>query len=132
MTYIISYLAALIPLLVLDGVWILVVAKGFYAKHMGFLFQQNMKLAPAGFFYPLYALAVLLLAVLPALENHSWQEALWKGALLGLAAYGAYDLTNHATIANWPLVMTITDMLWGMFVSAATSICAYFLIAYFR
>lgn len=124
----ITYLTTLIPLLALDALWILVVARKFYADTVGFLFSKSMNLIPAAFFYPIYALAVCALAVLPALTSGSWTEALWRGAILGLAAYGAYDLTNHATIDNWPLSMTLVDMAWGTVVTALTSVIAYFII----
>lgn len=132
MNYLLFFFATLIPMTALDALWILVIAKGFYAERMGFLFQKSIQLAPAAAFYPLYALATLLLAVTPAVQSGSWTEALWRGAVLGLAAYGAYDLTNHATIANWPLAMTILDMFWGMTVTAATSVIAYFIIQSFK
>lgn len=132
MSNFIAYLATLIPLAVLDAVWLLVVAKGFYARHMSFLFSKTINITPVLFFYPLYALALLLLVVLPAVAAGSWTQALWRGALLGLAAYGAYDLTNHATIANWPKIMTFVDMGWGVLVSATVSVIAYFLITALR
>lgn len=132
MSNIVAYLATLLPLAVLDAIWLLVVAKGFYAQHMSFLFSKTINFVPVLFFYPLYALAVLLLAVLPAVSAGSWTQALWRGALLGLAAYGAYDLTNHATIANWPKVMTFIDMGWGVFVSTAASVIAYQIIVALR
>lgn len=129
---IINYLATIIPLSILDGIWILGVAKGFYARELGFLFTKSANLVPVAFFYPIYALAVLVLAVMPAVNSGSWFEALWRGALLGLAAYGAYDLTNQATIAGWPTLVTIVDMGWGMSVSALTSLIAYFIITAVR
>ena len=128
MNYFFAYIATLIPLTLLDAFWILVLAKKFYADQMGFLFSKSINLVPVAFFYPLYALCVLVLVVMPAISSASWVEALWRGALLGLAAYGAYDLTNHATIANWPLSMTIVDMAWGITVTALTSVIAYFII----
>ncbi|MBM3205169.1 DUF2177 family protein [Candidatus Uhrbacteria bacterium] len=132
MHYFFAYIAALIPLAILDALWILVLAKKFYAEQMGFLFSKSINMIPVVFFYPLYALGVLLLAILPAISSASWIEALWRGALLGLVAYGAYDLTNHATIAGWPLLMTLIDIAWGVVVTALTSVIAYFLIASFR
>lgn len=108
-----AYIATLIPLAILDAIWILVVAKNFYAQQMGFLFSKTINIAPVVFFYPLYALGILLLVVLPSVASASWVEALWRGAILGLVAYGAYDLTNHATINNWPLAMTLVDIAWG-------------------
>jgi len=131
MAYLIGYFVTLIPLAGLDALWILLVAKEFYAKQIGYLFGPSPVLAPAILFYPLYACTVLFLVVLPAVHEGSWLGALTRGALLGLAAYGAYDLTNHATIGGWPLMMTIADMAWGTFVTAATSFIAFFLIGFF-
>lgn len=131
MTYIIYFLVTLVPLVILDAIWILGVAKNFYATHMGFLFSKSINLIPAGFFYPLYALGILFLVVMPALKSGSSTEVLWRGALLGLVSYGAYDLTNHATIASWPHIMTIVDMSWGTVVTALTSVIAFFVISSF-
>lgn len=132
MNYFLAYIATLIPLTILDALWILVLAKKFYAEQMGFLFSKSINFTPVAFFYPLYALGVLLLVVMPAILSASWTEALWRGALLGLVAYGAYDLTNHATIAGWPVTMTFVDMAWGMSVTALTSVMAYFIITAFK
>ncbi len=132
MNYFLTYIVALITLTVLDVLWILVLAKKFYSEQMGFLFSKSINFTPVLFFYPLYALGVLLLAVIPAISSASWIEALWRGALLGLVAYGAYDLTNHATIAGWPLTMTLIDILWGITVTSLTSVITYFVITAFK
>lgn len=132
MNIFISYLATLVPLVALDAIWILLVAKKFYAQEMGFLFQQSTNLTPVAFFYPLYALAVLALAILPALASGNWVDALWRGALLGLVAYGAYDLTNQATIAGWPTLMTFVDMGWGTVVTGLTAVLGYAIIVALR
>jgi uncharacterized membrane protein len=128
----IAYMATLIPLTALDALWILILAKKFYANQVGFIFAKSINFMPVAFFYPLYALAILFLAVIPASNSASWIEAFWRGALLGLAAYGAYDLTNQATIAGWPTIMTLVDIGWGVAVTALTSIIAYFIIIAFR
>lgn len=128
MNTLVSFFAVFLPLIALDAFWIGVVAKGFYAERMGFLFQVPLNYVPALFFYPIYALAILLLAVEPALAHASAVEALWRGAVLGLAAYAAYDLTNQATIAGWPTSMTIVDIGWGVLVTAVTSALAYFIL----
>mgnify|MGYP000275859112 CR=1 FL=1 len=94
--------------------------------------MSNKNIAPVAFFYPLYALGILVLVVLPSVASASWVEALWRGAILGLVAYGAYDLTNHATISNWPLAMTLVDIAWGATVTAFTSVIAYYLITIFK
>lgn len=122
------YFAVLVPLVILDAVWILILAKSFYTEKLGFLFSNNFNLVPAGLFYPTYALALLLLTVLPAVSTSSWIEALWRGALFGLAAYATYDLTNQTTIANWPTIVTMVDIGWGVLVTTLTSVIAYFII----
>lgn len=123
-----SYFATLIPLVALDALWILVLAKNFYATQMSFLFGKSISFTPIVFFYPIYALGVLMLVVIPAVSAGSWFQALWRGALLGLVAYGAYDLTNQATINGWPTVVTLVDIGWGVIVTALTSLIAYLII----
>lgn len=132
MNYIFYYIATLIPLTLIDMLWILVLAKKFYAEQMGFLFSKSINVVPIVLFYPLYALGILLLVVMPAVSTSSWIESLWRGALLGLMAYGAYDLTNHATIAGWPVSMTLVDMTWGMTVTAITGVISYLIITSFK
>ncbi len=132
MNLLLTYIATLVPMIVLDAIWILVVAKNFYAEQMGFLFTKSVKILPIAFFYPLYAFVILMLVVLPGISSGSWVGVLWRGALLGLAAYAAYDLTNHATIDRWPISMTVVDILWGVVVTALTSAIAYFFITSFK
>ncbi len=128
MNIILRFLAVLFPLTLLDMLWILGLAKNFYAKHMGFLFSEKINLIPVAVFYPLYSMGLLFLAVQPAVTNLSAFEAFWRGALLGLVSYGAYDLTNQATISDWPTLMTLVDIGWGVTVSAVTSLVAYYII----
>jgi len=132
MKYIINYFATLLPLVALDALWIGIISKSFYANLMSNIFSKTMNITPALFFYPIYALAVLLLAVLPAVSSASWCEALWRGALLGLAAYSAYDLSSQATLSGWPTKMTLVDIGWGISVTAITSVIAYFIITAFK
>jgi uncharacterized membrane protein len=131
MKILISYISTLMTFIFLDAIWLGLIAKGFYAKQMGFLFSKSINFIPVLVFYPVYAFGVMILAVLPALSSGSWLEALWKGSLIGLIAYGAYDLTNQATIAGWPALVTIIDISWGIIVTGLTSVIAYFLINLF-
>lgn len=127
-----NFFAILIPLVALDAVWLLGIAKGFYARYMGFLFNQSINFIPIYFFYPIYSLGILFFVLIPALNANSWMEALWRGALLGLVSYGAYDLTNHATISGWPKIMTFVDMGWGVVLTSLTSVIAFFIITSIR
>ncbi|MCX6788917.1 MAG: DUF2177 family protein [bacterium] len=125
------YLTSLVSLLVLDGLWITVIAKSFYKKYLGYIFAEQFVLWPAALFYLLYAFGIFYFVVTPAIEAKSLSVALFRGALLGLLAYSTYDLTNHATIARWPLIITLTDIAWGTFVTAVVSAIAYFVATKF-
>lgn len=122
------YLGVLVSMLVIDGLWITVLAKSFYDQYLGSFFGPNFKLGPAAIFYLIYVLALIVLVIQPALAGQwSLVKTLMLGGLLGLAAYGTYDLTNQATLANWPLIVTIVDMAWGTFVTGVASIIGFYL-----
>ena len=107
--------------LVLDALWLGVIAKGFIQKEMGALLRPKFLLAPAIGFYLLYTAAMVWFAVLPGWEVGDWQAAALTGGILGLAAYGTYDLTNLATLKGFPVRLVFVDMAWGTFVSAASA-----------
>lgn len=132
MKTLITYFSALVSLSLFDFIWLTFIAKDFYGKYLGFLLSKEVNYAPIAFFYPIYSLVIVFLAVIPALAEQSLASALWRGALLGLAAYSAYDLTNHATIANWPLMVTIIDIAWGITATTLASGAAYLVISYFK
>lgn len=117
-TLIRQYLYTLAALLVLDGLWLSTTSQSFYAPRLAHL-TGPVQIGPAVFFYVLYAAVVTGLVVRNSIrERHPILHALRFGALLGLGAYGAYDLTNQATLRDWPLVLTVVDMAWGAFVTA--------------
>lgn len=124
-----TYITILISLLALDIAWIGFVAKSFYQKNLGFIMADKFAIIPAIIFYILYAFGIMYFVVNPALAAKSLSSAVFRGALLGLMAYGAYDLTNHATLAKWPLKVTVIDMAWGVFVTALVSTIAYLIIS---
>ena len=113
-------------LLAIDMVWLGLVAKGFYSDKIGYLMKSEISFVPAGIFYLMFAVAIVFFVLVPNMSA-SWLKVLLTGAFLGLVAYGAYDLTNHATIRDWPLAMTLVDMLWGAVLSGATSVLAFLL-----
>ena len=110
------YLFTLIPLIVLDFLWLQFFAKSFYAKHLGFILAEKFNLIPAVIFYLMYA-AALVFFILRVTNFNSIGSIFLIGAFFGLVAYGTYDLTNQATIKNWPVVVTLVDMAWGSFVT---------------
>ena len=120
MTYIIAYAAALLFFLAVDLPWIAFVMKDFYKAQIGHLMAGQPKLIWAGGFYLAYVVGVVVFAVRPGLEQ-GWITAFLYGALLGAIAYGTYDMTNLATLKDWPLTMTIVDICWGAVLTGSTA-----------
>jgi uncharacterized membrane protein len=123
------YFIALPVFFVIDMAWLGFVAKNFYAKQIGFLMKTNINWPAAIIFYLLFIVGLVLFVIVPALEKHSWVNALLFGVLFGLITYATYDLTNLATIKDWPLLVTIVDLIWGMVLAASVSIISFFIAA---
>jgi len=104
-----------------DLLWLGVVAKGFYRRHLDPIinFQVNWPVAVA--FYLVYITGIIYFAVRPALAGDSIFQAIMIGALFGFFTYATYDLTNWATIADWPCTIVIVDLLWGTVLCATVS-----------
>ena len=103
-------------MLVIDAIWLGVIAKSMYANAMGGLMSPNPNLWAAAAFYLMFPLGLLIFAVLPQADSPVWKAAL-MGALFGFFAYSTYDLTNLAVIKDWPVGLTFIDMAWGTMVS---------------
>jgi uncharacterized membrane protein len=123
--YIKLYFATFIAFLAIDAVWLGLVARTFYRKYIGFLMAPNPNWLAAIIFYLLFVVGILVLAVLPGLDANSLKTTLLRGALLGLIAYATYDLTNLATLKDWPLTVTVVDLIWGTVLSTAVSCVGY-------
>ena len=113
----------------LDMIWLGVAAKNFYAKQIGFLMKANVNWAAAILFYLLFIAGLVVFVVAPAVERGSWLRALLFGALFGLTTYATYDLTNLATLKDWPLAVTVVDLIWGMVLAASVSVASYLVAA---
>lgn len=124
-TYFAAYFFTLVAFLVIDFIWLSTMASRLYRPAIGDLLAENFRLAPAVVFYLIYAGGLTFLAVRPALLSGEWTTALLYGPIVGFMAYATYDLTNQATLTNWPTTLTIADLLWGTFVSAAAAIIGY-------
>jgi uncharacterized membrane protein len=112
-TFLTLYLCALVVFLACDAVWLGVVARRFYMDEIGSLLLDPPNWPVAGAFYLLYLVGVVVFAMLPGLETGSLATALWRGALLGLVAYGTYDLTNLSTLKGFTARIALVDMAWG-------------------
>lgn len=120
-----QFFVALGSFLVVDGLWLTLIAKNFYAKHLGYLMSKNPNLLVAGLFYLIYIFAMVVLVVTPGIEKGSFWSTVLSGALFGLCCYATYDLTNLATVQGWPLIVTIVDLIWGTFLSATIATISF-------
>lgn len=126
------YLISLVSLVALDSVWLFSMMD-YYKKWLGPLMGSSFNSLPAIFFYPIYALAITILILIPAVKNESSIISIFLlGAVLGLAAYGAYDLTNQATLKDWPVIMTLVDMAWGAVLTGLVSVLTLVIFRHFQ
>lgn len=128
MIYLKAYGASLAVFLVLDALWLGVVARGFYASELGAMLRDNVNFVAAAGFYAFYVMGIVYFAVQPALSDGALSKAILNGALLGLLAYGTYDMTNLATLKNWPVTMSMVDMAWGTFLTAAAAASGFLFV----
>jgi len=111
----------------IDMIWLVLIAKNFYQKQIGFLMRPDVNWYAAFIFYLLFIAGLVTFVISPAIEKHSWVHALVYGGLFGLVTYSTYDLTNLATLKNWPVIVTVADLIWGMILSASVSVVVYFI-----
>ena len=123
--YLKLYLATLVAFFAIDMLWLGFVARGLYRKYLGFLMAPSANWPAAIIFYLLFVLGIVVFAILPGLESGSLRTTLARGALFGLIAYATYDLTNLATLKDWPVAITIIDMIWGTVLSLAVSYAGF-------
>ena len=121
-TYGVAWVAAAVVFLGLDAVWLSFSASALYRPLLGALLREDFLLAPAGLFYLIYTIGIVVFAVSPALATGRWSAAGLRGLFLGLFGYGVYDLTNQATLRNWPVVVTVADLVWGTLLTAVAAI----------
>lgn len=125
-SYIVAYAASAVVFFGLDFIWLSTVSTGFYRSRIGALLLEQPNFAVAGVFYCVYVAGIVHFAVMPAVNSTTVATALVNGALLGLVAYGTYDMTNLATLKNWSVSVTVVDMAWGIALTATSAICGYF------
>ena len=124
-TYGIAYVATSLVFLAIDAIWLTVAAQRLYRPLMGDMLVDGFRLAPAVLFYLVYIVGIVVFAILPALASDRWTTATSFGAFLGLFAYATYDLTNQATLKNWPVMVTVADLCWGTFLTAVAATAGF-------
>jgi uncharacterized membrane protein len=118
--------ASLLLILIIDFCWLSIMVPKFYIVHLSHIFSGGFNYAIALIFYTLYSFGITHLILLPGMHMKlSTAAVMGNGFILGLVAYGAYDLTNHATIKDWPAIVTVVDMAWGAVLTAIVSAVVY-------
>lgn len=126
MNYIYLYLLTTLIFFTIDFLWLKFSATN-YSKKIGYLMAPKPKLFPALLFYLIFVVGVIIFAVLPGYESQNIWKTIMLGALFGMLSYSTYDLTNLATLKNWPVSITIIDIIWGTTVSILTSVAGYYI-----
>ena len=119
------FLIALPVFFVIDMLWLVLVAKSFYQEQIGFLMKPDINWPAAIIFYLLFISGLVIFVITPAFEKHSWIHAILFGGLFGLITYATYDLTNLATLKDWPLLVTVVDLIWGTILASSISLITY-------
>ncbi|MEI8177283.1 DUF2177 family protein [Aestuariivirga sp.] len=119
--WIILWIAAAVLFLAIDMIWLLWLGRGIYVSEIGNLLRQPPNMGAAGAFYILYVTGLMVMVVWPAVQGGSVGQAVLYGAVLGLVAYGTYDLTNLAVMKDFTTKIAVIDLLWGTVLTGAVS-----------
>ena len=123
-----GYLLTTAVFFAIDMLWLGLIAKGLYQKILGHLLAEQVNWTAAGIFYLLFIVGIFVFAIMPAVEKESFRYALIYGALFGFFTYATYDLTNLATLKDWPLKIVLIDIVWGAALTASVSISGFFIM----
>jgi uncharacterized membrane protein len=116
-----AYAGAAVAFVVLDAIWLGMVAKNFYFSRLAGLLRDKPDLGVAAVFYVIYLAGIVYFAVVPALASGGMATALLNGAMLGFLAYSTYDATNLATLKGYPAAVAVVDVVWGTFLTATAA-----------
>lgn len=126
-----TYLTALIVFFAIDLLWLGVIAAKLYRQYLGSLMADKINWPAALIFYGIFISGLVYFVIEPALLKQSLAYAIGAGAFFGFLTYATYDLTNLATLKDWPLPITIIDLIWGSFLSASVSGISYLILQKF-
>jgi len=125
------YLIALPLLILLDLLWIGVLAKDLYKSQIGFLMKASVNWVGVALFYLIFIAGLVVFAILPSVEKSSLAHAILMGGFFGLVTYATFDLTNLAILKDWPVLITLVDLLWGSVLGALVSGGTFYIARYF-
>lgn len=114
------YLSTITLFFILDMIWLIVISPEFYSRHIGHLMTKNVDWVAVILFYLLYSLGLFVFVIIKTNPLNRWRSSL-KGTFFGLITYATFDLTNQAMMKDWPWIVTIVDLFWGMFICGLTT-----------
>jgi uncharacterized membrane protein len=129
---IVSYILTALVFFAIDLAWLGLVARNMYNRYIGHLMSSQVNWVAAVVFYLAFVVGILVFAVYPSVDKDSLLRAILLGALFGFFTYSTYDLTNLATLKDWPLSITIIDIAWGMVLTCAVSAVGFFIVSAFE
>ena len=122
-----TYFIALIVFFLIDLFWLVVVARKLYQQELGYIMSEKPNWIVAALFYLIFIAGLVFFVINPAMEKNSWVFALLVGMLFGFITYSTYDLTNLATLKDWPIKITIIDLIWGSSLGGLVSTVTFFI-----
>ncbi|MGM0629211.1 MAG: DUF2177 family protein [Patescibacteria group bacterium] len=125
------FLIAFVVFLIIDLIWLGVIARGVYAEEIGFLMKKDVNWQAALIFYVIFVAGLVLFVINPAVTSASFLNALIFGAVFGLVTYSTYDLTNLSVLKDWPLKITVIDIIWGTVLASSVSVVTYYIATKF-
>ena len=125
MIYIKMYIIAFIVFLIIDAIWLGLIAKNLYQSEIGHLMTDKPNFIAAGIFYLLFIGGLIYFVINPAISTGDITKLIISAAVFGFMTYATYDLTNLATLKDWPIKVTIIDLIWGTSVSTVVSYVTY-------
>ncbi|MBN2794634.1 MAG: DUF2177 family protein [Clostridia bacterium] len=124
-----TYSITFVVFFIIDIIWLVFIAKNIYKDAIGHLMSDQPNWIAAILFYLIFIFGLVYFVIQPAVDLGTWKNALFNGMLFGLITYSTYDLTNLATLNNWPLNITIIDLIWGTSLGGMVSTITYFILS---
>ena len=110
----------------IDLLWLGLIAKPFYDRHLGYIFRGQFLWGAAILFYLFFLLGLVVFVIAPSVESGSLTRAIFLGLFFGFITYQTYELTNYALVKDWPFIVVIVDIAWGMVLSSLVSTITFF------
>lgn len=129
-TIIFGYILTFAVFIIVDLLWLGVIAKNIYSKYLGEFLSDSINWTSAIIFYLIFVAGISIFVIYPAVEKESIMRALVFGAIFGVVTYATYDLTNLATLKGWPIQIVVIDIIWGAILSTIVSISGFFIVKY--